>query len=109
MAPDRVNLLDLTYPELQQMVVEWGEPRFRATQIWRWIYHGLTYDPGEMANLPQEMRARLAAETYIGNLEPTDSLLAEDGLTEKALFETQDGHSFEAVLMRYPNRNTTCC
>lgn len=108
MASDRVNLLDLTFDELLQMVVDWGEPRFRATQIWRWIYHGLTYDPSEMANLPKGLRARLADETYVGSLEPTESVVAQDALTEKALFETRDGHGFEAVLMRYTNRNTIC-
>lgn len=108
MTPDRVNLLDLTYDELQQMVVEWGEPRFRATQIWRWIYHGLTYDPGEMVNLPRGLRMRLGSETYVGSLEPADSVVAGDALTEKVLFGTADGHGFEAVLMRYTNRNSIC-
>lgn len=103
-----LNLLDLSATELQQLVVEWGEPRFRAAQIWRWIYHTLTDDPGEMANLPQDLRRRLEEETHIGRLEVVGEATSEDGLTEKVLFRTDDGQLFESVLMRYTNRNSVC-
>ncbi|MEA3408019.1 MAG: 23S rRNA (adenine(2503)-C(2))-methyltransferase RlmN [Chloroflexota bacterium] len=108
MAVNRVNLLDLSYDELRELVVEWGEPRFRAQQIWRWIYHTLTDDPDEMTNLPTELRQRLAEEAYIGRLEVVDTMVSEDGLAEKVVFRAADGCLFETVLMRYTNRNTVC-
>jgi 23S rRNA (adenine2503-C2)-methyltransferase len=106
--PDGINLLDLSLPELTQLLVDWGQPRFRATQVWRWVYHTLTDNPNEMVNLPKELRDRLAEQTYVGRLRLLDSVVAEDGLTEKALFEAADGQTFECVLMRYTARNTVC-
>lgn len=105
---DKVNLLDLSYSDLVDLVVEWGEPRFRATQIWRWVYHTLTDDPDEMANLPKDLRQRMAERLHIDSLKVVDTLISDDGLTEKVVFETADGNYFESVLMRYTNRNTVC-
>ncbi|MFH1085391.1 MAG: 23S rRNA (adenine(2503)-C(2))-methyltransferase RlmN, partial [Chloroflexota bacterium] len=103
-----INLLDLSSEELVQLLVDWGQPRFRATQIWRWVYHTLTDDPTEMVNLPRDLRQRLADGTTIRRLMPVASQVSADGLTEKVLFEAHDGRRFETVLMRYENRNTVC-
>jgi 23S rRNA (adenine2503-C2)-methyltransferase len=108
MGADRLNLLDLSSDELLRLIVEWGQPRFRAAQVWRWIYHTLTDDPDEMVNLPKDLRQKLASETLVGRLQEVDRLVDEDGLTEKALLETGDGQLIEAVLMRYSSRNTVC-
>lgn len=108
MTSDRIDLLNLSFEELVQLVVEWGQPRFRAVQIWRWLYHTLAEDPAEMANLPQELRDRLRESAYVTRIEPSDTILADDGLTHKVLFKASDGQLFETVLMRYTNRNTIC-
>lgn len=105
---NRIDLLDLSRDELTRLVARWGEPRFRATQIWRWVYHSLKADPAEMVNLPQALRERLAQETFVGRLNAVDTLLSEDGLTEKTAFATRDGQIIETVLMRYTNRHTVC-
>ncbi len=105
---NRINLLGLSLAELTQLVVDWGEPRFRATQIWRWIYHTLTDDPNEMGNLPLELRQRLMDRTYIGHLPMVERMVEPDGLTEKVAFRAHDGQIIETVLMRYTNRNTVC-
>ncbi|MBC7237973.1 MAG: 23S rRNA (adenine(2503)-C(2))-methyltransferase RlmN, partial [Chloroflexi bacterium] len=104
----KINLLNLSAAELQRLVVEWGEPRFRAAQIWRWLYNTLTDNPDEMANLPKDLRRRLMEETHVGRLAVVGGVVDEDGLTEKVLFQAEDGNLFEAVLMRYTNRNTVC-
>ncbi len=104
----KIDLLDLSFDTLQRMVVEWGYPRFRATQVWRWIYHAMTRDPSEMTNLPGELRVALGEATYVGLLKVLTQSQAPDGLTEKVLFETSDKQIFESVLMRYTERNTIC-
>lgn len=106
--PDRINLLDLSHADLLKLLNGWGEPRFRAAQIWRWIYRALTDDPDEMANLPKDLRRRLSMETCIRSLWAVDRTVASDGLTEKVLFQSADGHLLETVLMRYNSRNTVC-
>jgi 23S rRNA (adenine2503-C2)-methyltransferase len=108
MTSDQVNLLDLSFPELLEKVIEWGQPRFRATQIWRWLYSSLVTGIGDMGNLPQDFIAQLEDVAHVGSLEPVDVIIAEDQLTEKTLFRTADGHTLETVLMRYTNRNTIC-
>lgn len=108
MTVHKVNLLNLSYDELQEMVVAWGEPEFRAQQIWHWIYHMLIDNPHEMTNLPTELRQHLAEQVYIGRLEVVDTVVSEDGLTEKVVFQAVDDCLFETVLMRYTDRNTVC-
>ncbi len=108
MTPDRTNLLELSFDELVQMMVAWEQPRFRAAQIWHWIYHSLVADTDEMLNLPKELRARLKEETYVGYLRAVSTLTDRDGLTEKTLFEAADGQRFETVLMHYADRHTVC-
>jgi 23S rRNA (adenine2503-C2)-methyltransferase len=104
----KVNLLDLSMDQLTQLVMAWGEPRFRAAQIWRWIYHTIAEDPGEMGNLPMALRQRLLSEAEILHLAVVGTTAADAGQTEKLAFQTTDGHLVETVLMRYTNRNTVC-
>ena len=108
MTTDKMNLLDLSYEQLVALVVDLGQPRFRATQIWRWVYNTLTDDPNEMVNLPKPLRQYLIENTCIGRLKAVTTVKAKDGLTEKVLFEAADGQHFETVLMRYTSRNTVC-
>lgn len=106
-----VDLLSLSRDELERLVRSWGAPRFRAEQIWRWLYGGLAVGPAEMTNLPAALRERLAAETTISGVEPLRCLAAEDGLTEKVLLGLADGATIEAVLMHYDGgaeRHTVC-
>jgi 23S rRNA (adenine2503-C2)-methyltransferase len=108
MTPIPVNLLDLSYEDLTQRLAGWGQPRFRANQVWHWLYRSPVCGADEMSNLPKELRARLQTEAYIGCLKTVGQLLAEDGQAEKVLLQTTDEHVLETVLMRYTERNTLC-
>ena len=83
------------------------EPGFRERQIWEWAARGAE-SYGEMTNLPQELRSRLAEEVPFSSLRHVHESLASDG-TEKALFETHDGRPVEAVLMRYRDGRRSLC
>ena len=96
-----VDLLSLARDELGRLVQAWGAPRYRADQVWHWLYRRLAQSPREMANLPAALRERLSAEATIGGLEPLRRLEAEDGLTSKVLLQLADGAAIEAVLMHY--------
>jgi len=104
----RINLLDLSFVELTELVVEWGLPRFRAAQIWKWLYASLCDEMTEMTNLPKDLIALLQERAYVGTLEAADRLVSEEDNTEKVLFQARDGELFEAVLMRYTSRNSVC-
>jgi 23S rRNA (adenine2503-C2)-methyltransferase len=48
----RADLYDLTLEELTVLLGGWGEPPFRARQVWNWLYRQLAADPAEMTSLP---------------------------------------------------------
>lgn len=105
---DRPLLYDLTYSEVQALLAGWGEPRFRADQLWRWLYASLAADWEQMANLPAGLRRRLAAETDLAPLAPLTCQESANGQTRKVLFRLWDGETIESVLMRYTDRRTAC-
>ncbi len=102
------SLYDLTLAELQATLTEWGEPVFRAKQIWEWLYVQLAAACDAMTNLPQPLRDRLGAAYPLGRLTPRIDLLSSDGWTRKILFTLPDRAQIETVLMEYDTRNTVC-
>ena len=54
----KTNLKDYTIQELEEITAKFGEPKFRAKQIFEWLYRGVrSFD--EMTNLPKAFRERL--------------------------------------------------
>lgn len=91
--------------ELKALLQEWGEPGFRAVQVFGWLSKGAR--PGEMTNLSKALRQRLAGLPYGGARIYDKRVSARDG-TVKYLFELEDGNLVEGVLMRYHHGNTLC-
>ncbi len=104
----RPNLYELDRQALEALVTSWGEPRYRARQIWEWLYRHLVTTPQEMTSLPKALRNRLAEKTtlYVPTVLATQESL--DGETRKDLLEMADGAQVEVVLMRYIDRRTAC-
>jgi 23S rRNA (adenine2503-C2)-methyltransferase len=102
------NLYDLSLGDLEELMRSWGQPAYRARQIYRQLYVNLARDPAIMTDLPLALRERLAAETQVGSLELVRLQSADDGLTRKALFRLPGGEVVESVLMVYPDRATAC-
>ena len=48
--------------EWADVLAAWGEPRFRALQVFRWIHQRGVLDPSAMSDLPKTLRARLGEE-----------------------------------------------
>ena len=105
---ERPALYDLTYEQVSALLTGWGEPRFRADQVWNWLYSSLVGDWEGMSNLPADLRDRFAAQTRLALLEPVAEEESVSGLTRKVLFRLADGHTIESVLMRYYDRQTVC-
>jgi len=93
---------------LEDLLVSWGEPSYRADQLWGWMYRSLATDFEEMTNLPKGLRARLAEEALLQGLKPLAERVSADGLTRKVLFALRDGQTIESVLMLYERRRTIC-
>jgi len=103
-----ICLYNLDFPTLQALLEGWGEPPYRARQLWEWLYVHLASDFGQMTNLPKTLRARLAEETTLGVPQVVATQLSSDGQTRKDLLRLEDGETVEAVLMRYVRRHTAC-
>src|SRR3989442_11001751 len=98
----KTDLLAFTLPQLQEWLVERGDPPFRAKQLYSWLYRHLVTDFSAMTNLPQALRDRLAQEASIGPMVVRSELHSKDDRTRKILLELSDGKLIESVLMLYP-------
>jgi len=100
--------LDLTLSQLQDLALSLGQPRYRADQLYQWLYVSLAAELGAMHNLPQPLREQLGQIAEVHTLAPLQEAVSPDGLTRKVLFALPDGETIESVLMRYEKRNTIC-
>ncbi|MDX9993379.1 MAG: 23S rRNA (adenine(2503)-C(2))-methyltransferase RlmN [Anaerolineales bacterium] len=101
-------IYDLDLPALAERLSSWGEPAFRARQIWQGLYKNIWVSPDEFSNLPKPLREKMAANLRFDVLTPTLKLDSTDGQTRKTLLRLPDGRQIEAVLMRYDRRRTLC-
>ena len=92
---------DLPLPTLTSFLAEWGEPAYRASQIWQGLYQHYYHSPAEFTNLPLSLRAKLAGNLHFEALTPISQLVSSDKQTVKTLFKLNDSQAIEAVLMRY--------
>lgn len=105
--PLKTDLKNLTLPALEKFLQGQGKERFRATQIFKWIYQHDASTFEEMTNISKVLRAELAETAFISNLEPEAIEEGKDG-TRKYLFNLGDGNAVEAVLIPIEGRNTLC-
>lgn len=101
-------LLDLDQPQLAAYLAALGQPKFRARQLWQWLYQQHSADFAEMSNLPAALRDQLQQSAVIDPLRIDTEQHSSDGETIKTLFALPDGERIEAVLMRYDKRRTLC-
>lgn len=103
----KANLKSMTAPEIGAILKELGQPAFRAKQVFTWLHKGVkSYD--EMTNLPQPLRAELAARYPICAPEVVRKQESKKDGTIKYLWRLSDGNCVETVLMRYHYGNTVC-
>lgn len=107
-ASAKLNLYGLTVEQIAAIDLLTGEPRFRATQIARWLYRDRITSFEEMTNLTKPLRGRLSAACTIDRIAPTESRAAEDETATKYLFNLVDGRNVEAVWIRDSGRHTLC-
>lgn len=101
-----VNIRDLYYEELEEMLVNMGEKKFRARQIFSWLYKGVdSFD--EMTDISKELIEKLKDNFILKQVTLLDFQKSKDG-TIKYLFELNDGHAIESVLMQYKYGYTAC-
>ena len=102
-----VDIKSMTLEELTAWFKEQGEPAFRAKQVFRWLYRGVTSFE-EMSDLSKGLRQKLTDSCFITAPEVARKQMSKLDGTIKYLWRLGDGNCIETVLMRYKHGNTVC-
>lgn len=100
------DLLCLLPEELETLMAELGEPRFRARQLFEQLHCGRI--PEQMSNIGKVTRQKLAEATTCHMPEIARRLVSAVDGTVKYLFRLYDGNCVETVVMKYKHGNTVC-
>ena len=101
------NIKDYNLEELKQEIENIGEKKFRAEQIFKWLYQEKVKSFDEMTNLSLELREKLKENYTICNFKILKKQQSKDG-TIKYLFDVLDGNAIETVLMSYHHGYSIC-
>ena len=101
------NIYDLTIDQLADEMEALDQKRYRATQLFSWIYKKRVTSFEAMSDVAKPFREILKERYYFYLPEITRQQIAEDG-TIKLLVKMEDGAEVETVLMRYEYGNAIC-
>ncbi|MDE6372481.1 MAG: 23S rRNA (adenine(2503)-C(2))-methyltransferase RlmN, partial [Clostridia bacterium] len=99
-------LTDLSIAELENITVEFGEPKFRAKQLWGWLVKGADFS--QMSNIPKGFLDKLSQDYIAQGVEIYGEFKSQKDGTIKYLYKLCDGNIIEGVLMKYKYGNTLC-
>lgn len=103
-----VNLVGFSKDEIIELMIKYKQPKFRANQIYRWIYKEGINKLDEMTNISKELRDNLKREFEIKHLQIQKVYKDTKDDTHKFLFQLKDNHIIEGVLMKYNFGYTLC-
>lgn len=103
------DIRKLSLEELNSALSEWNEPRFKAKQVWEWLWKKGAHSFEEMTNLSKALRSRLDEHFSINAIKLDRQQRSADG-TIKSRFRLHDGFLIESVLIPVPEekRFTAC-
>ena len=104
----KIDIKSMNINELENLLKELGEPKFRAKQIFDWLHAKQVDSFEEMTNLSKGLREKLAETASINGVEIVRKLVSQIDGTRKYLFALSDGAIIESVLMKYEHGNTVC-
>ncbi|NLO89309.1 MAG: 23S rRNA (adenine(2503)-C(2))-methyltransferase RlmN [Clostridia bacterium] len=96
--------------EMEKLISSFGEPQYRAVQLFQWIHRHGAEKVDEMTNLPLSLREKIKVEADIYPPEVVEKLTSERDHTVKLLIKFPDGETVETVIMPYEaqQRCTVC-
>lgn len=100
------NIFDLTREELEEYFLGIGEKKFKALQVYEWLYEKREYNIDNFSNIKKEIRDRLKSDFTTDFI--TIEKKEEDELTKKYLFRLIDDNFIEAVVMYHDYGNSIC-
>ena len=103
----KINLKDFTFDELVAEMLTIGEAKYRAGQIYEWLYKGVqSFD--EMTNISKTTREKLDKKYFVSRLKILRKQVSKLDGTQKFLFELEDGNTVESVIMKYKYGYSIC-
>jgi 23S rRNA (adenine2503-C2)-methyltransferase len=101
------NIRHFALPELEEFFESAGEKKFRAKQVYEWIWQKNAMSFADMTNLSKELRQKLG-ELFVLPALTIDTVQHSADGTIKSRFKTHDGHLIEGVLIPTTSRFTAC-
>ena len=108
MTEGRKDIVSLDFNELQSLIEELGEPKFRAKQVYEWIHKKLVRSYDEMTNVPLKLRNKLEERLPFTEITEVARKDSASGDTSKFVFKLYDCYVIESVLMKYRYGNSVC-
>jgi 23S rRNA (adenine2503-C2)-methyltransferase len=107
MEKEKKNIRHLSNAELEAYFETLGEKKFRAKQVYEWIWQKHAHSFDDMTNLSKELRQQLTDTFTLPALTIDATQYSADG-TVKSRFRTADKHLVEGVLIPTDERKTAC-
>lgn len=104
---NKIDIKSLTLEEMEKFILSINEKKYRALQVYIWLHNKLVNSFEEMTNLSKELRNKLENAAYITKINILENHTSNDG-TKKYLFEVENGHTVETVLMKQYYGNSIC-
>lgn len=104
---NKASIYGLTFDQLTEWLMEHGHKKYRASQVWDWLYRKRVTDFSEMIDVNEECLQLLADHFDIQTLTEHIKQESSDG-TIKFLFKLKDGNLIETVLMRHKYGLSVC-
>jgi 23S rRNA (adenine2503-C2)-methyltransferase len=104
---EKISIYGLTIDQLTSWMVEHGQKKFRASQVWDWLYKKRVKSFQDMKNIGADCITLLEENFHIATLEQEIKQESKDG-TIKFLFKLQDGNLIETVLMKFNYGYSVC-
>lgn len=102
------SLIGMNLNELTSIITNFNEQKYRAVQLFNWIYKRKVQSFMEMENLPKQLKINISDNYTLNPLKILKVTGAKSAKTRKFLLECQDGEKIETVLMKEQKRITIC-
>lgn len=104
---NKPNIRHFSYSDIETYMLDMGEKKFRAKQVYEWIWQKGASSFADMSNISKDLREKLSSEFSFPALTTDATQMSSDG-TIKTRFKTFDGYKIEGVLIPTDERKTAC-
>ena len=104
---DRIHITGLKRAELEDLAASFGEPKYRARQVFKAVHERRLTSFDEITDLPKKFRVKLEETAEISSLAVESRYVSTDG-TRRYLMKTADGYPVETVYIPSEGRDTIC-